>query len=67
MRWGKWIRVDVTPWQDDAIVTIKEMEEDDKSSKKMAQYKTKMTYGMINDPSRPLFEIWKREKLKKVI
>lgn len=67
VRWSKWEIVDETPWQDQALETIKEMKEDDEIEKKTSQYKTKMKYGKIRDPMRPLFIIMKREKLKEVL
>jgi hypothetical protein len=63
--WSKWKKVDETPYQDEAKETVKEMKEDDKESRATAEYKTKMKYGKIHDPSRPLFVIWRRFKYVK--
>ena len=65
-KWGKWEKVDETPYQDIAHETVKEMKEDDKIERIKSEYNIKMEYGRIKDPMRPFFEIWKR-KMKKVI
>jgi hypothetical protein len=63
---NKWNLVESTPFQDIANDFVKEMKEDDKLENKKYQYKIKMKYGKIKDPSRPLFEIW-RKNLRKVV
>ena len=52
----KWKKVDETPYQDKANELVIELKEEDPD----AEYDVRMKYGKIRDPSRPLFEIWKR-------
>jgi len=65
--WSKWEKVDETPFQDKANEIVKELIEDDKIDRVKSEYDIKMIYGKIKDPMRPLFEVWKRKKLNKVI